>query len=374
MAVRIALQCSEVDSLLILAENNLAAKWLSRPGEAIYNDTNGAPEGNHYFQVVWLSDEAREVYLKQIHELIHQRKPSLARTPIVFEGDAPADLERNPLLRQRFQEANWPESPRSAPAWLGDAVAIKEPTSALFRRQGGNSLLIMGQNDEAALGVTAATLISLAAQYHPASSDTVRAGARFFLIDGSPEDHPQASALARVAEALPHRPVVGCWREVATILGEVASEVRRRQQPGAEDGPEMFLFLFDLPRLRDLRRREDDFGFGRREEDAAPCDMLDTILREGPSVGIHLIAWCDTMNNLNRYFIHQQLREFEMRVLFQMSPTDSGALLDSPAASKLGPNRALFFSEEQNRLEKFRPYRVPTREWIEQKGEQLHRR
>ncbi|HMF35776.1 MAG TPA: FtsK/SpoIIIE domain-containing protein, partial [Isosphaeraceae bacterium] len=63
MAVRIALQCSEVDSLLILAENNLAAKWLSRPGEAIYNDANGAPEGNHFFQVVWLPDERREDYL-----------------------------------------------------------------------------------------------------------------------------------------------------------------------------------------------------------------------------------------------------------------------------------------------------------------------
>ena len=30
-----------------------------------------------------------------------------------------------------------------------------------------------------------------------------------------------------------------------------------------------------------------------------------------------------------------------MRVLFQMSPNDSGALLDSPAASKLGRNRTL---------------------------------
>ena len=32
-------------------------------------------------------------------------------------------------------------------------IAIKDPTSALFRRQGGNHLLIVGQNEEAALGV-----------------------------------------------------------------------------------------------------------------------------------------------------------------------------------------------------------------------------
>ena len=42
---------------------------LSRPGEAIYNDANGAPEGNHFFQVVWLPDERREQYLERIHGL-----------------------------------------------------------------------------------------------------------------------------------------------------------------------------------------------------------------------------------------------------------------------------------------------------------------
>src|SRR5690606_11746333 len=38
MGVRIALQCSESDSYLILSEDNAAARLLSRPGEAIYND------------------------------------------------------------------------------------------------------------------------------------------------------------------------------------------------------------------------------------------------------------------------------------------------------------------------------------------------
>ena len=57
MAVRIALQCSEADAHLILSEDNTAARLLTRPGEAIYNDANGMIEGNNLFQVVWLSDE-----------------------------------------------------------------------------------------------------------------------------------------------------------------------------------------------------------------------------------------------------------------------------------------------------------------------------
>ena len=63
MAVRIALQCSEADSHLILSEDNSAARLLTRPGEAIYNDANGLVEGNHVFQVVWLGDDRREKYL-----------------------------------------------------------------------------------------------------------------------------------------------------------------------------------------------------------------------------------------------------------------------------------------------------------------------
>ncbi len=373
MAVRIALQCSENDAHLILSENNPAPRMLSRPGEAIYNDANGAPEGNHFFQVVWLSEESRESYLKKLHELAQVRKPKLARTPIVFEGDAPADLARNALLQARMAVPAWPEAPRSAFAWVGDAISIKDPSAALFRRQGGNHLLIVGQNEGAALGVMVSTLLSLAAQFPPPGPPTVRQGARFYVLDGTPEDHPNTGVLAKIAAVLPHGIEVATWRDVARILAEVGAEVQRRQEEKG-DGPEIFLFIHDLPRFRDLRKRDDDFSFSRREEGPTPPDHLDAILREGPVLGVHVITWCDTVNNLNRYFAHQTLREFEMRVLFQMSPTDSGHMLDAPHASKLGEHRAFLASEEQNRIEKFRPYGIPSDEWLRGVGEQLAKR
>ena len=48
-----------------------------------------------------------------------------------------------------------------------------------------------------------------------------------------------------------------------------------------------------------------------------------------------------------------------------MSSNDSSTLIDSPAAGKLGENRALFYSEEENRIEKFRPYGLPEAEWLD---------
>lgn len=374
MAVRIALQCSDADAHLILSESNPAAQMLSRPGEAVYNDANGLPEGNHFFQVVWLSDQRREAYLDQLRALARERPPVLKRNAIVFEGDSQADVTRCAPILSRLEAPAWPASPRSAHAWLGDPVAIKEPTSALFRRQAGNHLLIVGQNEESALGITAAALLSLSVQFPPTASETVRSGARFFVLDGTPEDHPHAEHLARLAGALPHHVDVGNWRDVGRIVAAVAEEVERRQQPGANDGPELFLLIHDIARFRDLRRNENDFGFSRKEEAASPADQFANILREGPGLGVHILTWCDTLNNLNRVCDHQMLREFEMRVLFQMSPTDSGHFIDAPHASKLGPRRAYFASEEQNRLEKFRPYAIPSDEWIAWVHDQFQKR
>jgi hypothetical protein len=100
------------------------------------------------------------------------------------------------------------------------------------------------------------------------------------------------------------------------------------------------------------------------DKKAGPAENLLTILKDGPTVGIHSIIWCDSLTNLQRTFDRNALKEFELRVLFQMSSSDSSQLVDSPAASKLGPQRALFIHEETGTLEKFRPYAFPTPEWL----------
>ena len=61
MGVRIALACNEQDSMLILSDDNVAARRLAA-GEAIYNDQGGLVEGNSPFQVCWLP-MPREGYL-----------------------------------------------------------------------------------------------------------------------------------------------------------------------------------------------------------------------------------------------------------------------------------------------------------------------
>src|SRR3954453_13940960 len=99
-------------------DNNSAPRLLSRPGEGIYNDAAGAVEGNSPFQVVWLSDEERDAWLDKVHVLQEQQKELRYSSPIVFEGNAPADIEGNDLLRTAI-ESTPAAAPVAARAWLG---------------------------------------------------------------------------------------------------------------------------------------------------------------------------------------------------------------------------------------------------------------
>jgi hypothetical protein len=362
MAVRIALQCSEADGHIILSDDNSAARLLSRPGEAIYNDANGLVEGNNPFQVVWLSDDEREVLLKHVHALDHDHPK---RPQIVFEGNVAANPANNHLLSGLLHGNNGAVNARGPHAWLGEAMAIKDPTAAVFRAQSGSNLLIVGQHDEPALGILTTAIISLAAQSQLGTP-------RFFVLDGSPEDSPHHGVLARLAEVVPQGVRCGDWHDQAAVIAEVAEEVYRRQKNNETGAAPIYLLIYGLQRFRDLRRQEDDFSFSRRgEEKPNTAKLFMDILREGPALGIHVLTWCDSLNNVNRCLDRQGMREFEMRVLFQMSATDSSILIDTPAAGKLGLHRALFYSEDQGRLEKFRPYGPPSPAWLTEVGQLL---
>ena len=402
MAVRIALQCSESDAHLILSDDNTAARLLSRPGEAIYNDANGLFEGNHPFQVVWLPDHEREGFLDRVAALAKARQ--LQPPPaIVFEGNTAADPAQNELLRECLQQpgATGNAAPR---AWLGAAVAIKDPACVAFRRQGGCNLLVVGQQEQMALGMLAASIVSLAAELcgppaslnrdstgstlngdppgsAPSAAEADRtalpadAAPQFIILDGQRPDSPTIGFWNRLAKQLPLpvriAPVNGC----GDIIRELTGEVERRLQEADSGAPPIFLIIYNLARFRELRKSE-EYSFSL--DDSAPPAALDkqftTLLREGPNHGIHTLIWCDNFTNLNRWLDRQVLHDLAMRVLFQMSAGDSANLMDTPEASRLGVHRALLYNEEQGEFEKFRPYGLPDEAWLRWVRDQLQAR
>ena len=197
---------------------------------------------------------------------------------------------------------------------------------------------------------------------------------RFRILDGTRPEAPEAGFWQRVVEVLPHDVAVGQVREAPEILGEISAELTRRQQEGQDGLPPIYLLIYNLGRFRDLRK-EDDFSFGREDgKPATPGKMFGTILRDGPACGIHTIAWCDSYATVNRLLDRQSLRDFDLRVLFQMNATDSSSLMESPDAARLGVHRAIFYDGGHGQMEKFRPYGLPSAPWLADVRRQLFRR
>jgi len=366
MAVRIALQCNEADSSLILSEENTAARLLTRPGEAIYNDANGMVAGNNPFQVVFLNDERRERYLGALRRLADRRTDIPALPRMVFDGNEAADPAGNALLAELLSAGTVAGKSQTAPlAWLGDAIAIKDPTAAIFRRQGGANLLIVGQREDLGVSLLAMSMVSLAAAHDPHHGGALGRAARFVVFEPAIAEEKPDILLSNLAPSLPHETELVGRLGVGDAVQRLADEVRRRIDEQVLDGEAVYVIIRDLARFREVRRNEGDFGYSfGGDQKATPAQNLVSLLKDGPPVGVHVLIWCDSLTNLQRTFERGTLKEFELRVLFQMSGSDSSQLVDSPAAVKLGPQRALFIHEETGTLEKFRPYAFPTGEWL----------
>ncbi|MEO0531825.1 MAG: FtsK/SpoIIIE domain-containing protein, partial [Planctomycetota bacterium] len=361
IAIRVALECSEADAHLILSdERNTAARFLSRPGEAIYNAQNGLLTANEPFQVVWLPDRERAGKLDSIDE--HRHGLGLPRPEtIVFEGNAPAD----PMTNKRLTEVLAGTAPERKPgrppeAWIGAAVAIKPPTSVTFGRHPGSNLLCVGPHEPAALGMLSAALVSLAvAEPEP----------RIVLLDGTRAGEEADGVWQRVTDALPSEVKLVDQTGVAATMAELTEELQTREaasaDPSAPAPPPLYVVLHNAGRFRELRKREDDFSFGSSDEPKKPDAQFADLVKNGPALGIHVIVWCDSYNSTQRLLDRQMMREFALRVALQMSAADSSHLIDSPAASDLQMHRALLYNDETGQAEKFRPYGSPTDEWLD---------
>ena len=348
MGIRIALQCNEADSAMILSDDNTAARLLSRPGEAIYNDAGGLIEGNSPFQVVWLTDAQRDERVREL-AIAARAKGVSDRKMIVFDGTAAARIEACQPLLDLIQQPTTKGVP-ALQIFLGNPVAIRNASVITLRRQSGANIIVVGQREDVATGLSVAALVSFAAV-------TRHISGRVILLDGTTPDSPTAGALQSTIETLKLNADLPNYRDCDAAIVQLGQEVAQRIADGRQDQPPILLMVHGLQRYRTLRKDEDDFSMSS-DGPPKPDKVLGAILRDGPAVGVHVFAWADTAPSLQRCIDRNALREFDFRVLMQMSANDSSYLMDTPTASRLGAERALIFSEEKGATERFRPFEI----------------
>ncbi|EMI41935.1 FtsK/SpoIIIE domain-containing protein [Rhodopirellula sp. SWK7] len=410
MAVRVAMQCSESDAAMILADDNTAARLLTRPGEAIYNDASGLLEGNHPFQVAWLGPKEHSAMLTEIAERDAAFNSTL-EPAIVFEGNRPSRFTAK-LATAAIQTAA--SSDRIA-GLLGEAVELGPPTTLRFQSDTGRNALLVAP-PKMRVGIVG-TFVASAIKHTPDLS--------IVLLDGSRADDGESTAdwirqsgiesqivrtrdaeakvielsnlvAARVAketgrevEVTPTQPdehrkftgtfsldnPTGASADGATSDGNVPdsasadSTVAEKPEPAPEpivdDGRPMLVIVDALDRLRDLRQSEQlDFSLDAAYKQSG-SKAFQSVLRDGPSVGVFVMVTLPSAEILSRWLPRQSQHDLELRLIGPINAADSSLLIDSPAASELSPATMILYDDADGRTTKFRICDPPLREEVE---------
>lgn len=358
--IRIALQCSEADSRAILADDNVEARSLSRPGEAIYNDMGGLIEGNKRFQVALFGNKDRKAFLERQVDALDGLEWSGPK-PRVFEGHEPASLsDCDGIARFDPLDAN-----ASIPLWIGEPVSMEKPISQELSVQAGRNLIVVAREEKTAVHVILSAIASLAARLSPRDL-------RVQIIDLSTADAAWADDPERLEAAYSgHRIEVGGKLDLKHVIPELCEILDKRQENG-ENGPREVLAIIGAHRARNLRRSSSSgaFGLGFDDgKDTAPdmAQMLARLAEEGPEHGIHTMLWVDGLSSFEKIYDRSGLESFALRIAGPLPDRDSHTLFESNAANAIDkPNRMIAYDDDLVGVVKlFRPYTIPDNEFFE---------
>ena len=237
MAVRIAMQCSESDAALILSDDNTAARLISRPGEAIYNDAGGLLEGNQPFQVAWLSSTRHRELLRQISDRDRSETVGLP-PPVIFEGNRPCRW--NPDLADAALKET---GGAVAIGLLGESVEIGPPLGLRLTRNTGRNVLMIAPGESR--GAVLASALSGIAKSNPRTE--------FIYLDGNRVDDMPSLAPWLDEAGLNSKRVRP--RDSEAEMVRLAQLVKERGEESASPDP-IVVVVDPLERFRDFRQDE----------------------------------------------------------------------------------------------------------------------
>lgn len=355
MAVRIALQCDAADAQIIFDNDNPAALRLKRPGQAVYNDAGGRIEGNQPMQIGWLPKQKQMQWFAEIpggYRNGDSTTNRLGRT-VVYDGNRAAtwsDQNADLALRRASEETN----PDAIWCVAGESVAIHPAVVFPLTRQSGRNVLIVGADD-----AQAAAVMDVVASSFFRSGQSGEEPCLFVVQGAKPTDAKSLGLSKRWSQFMGEKKIADA-RAAEEVVGQVyellqARVEREQEEPEARS---VLLALIQIGRMRSLKRADDFAGFGESEMTADK--KLEEILRDGPSHGIHTLIWAENYSTVSRWLSRSSLREIEIRMLMQMSGSDSTNLIDSIAASRLGEHVMLLFDEATGQEQRFRPFAIET--------------
>jgi hypothetical protein len=349
LPVRVLLPSSETDASTVLGEGNDGWKLLSRRGEGILNSAGGAVEANVPFQAAIQSEDERLRRLRALRSLADSS--GFTRRPVVFEGYAAARMDPDDLNAARDAER---VASGAQPLLVGTPMRLSGPVVAPLRRESAaNALIVAKPTSNVPLSLLMSSTMSIACA-HPSTRIAV---VDFTAIDDGVED-ALAPLVASGAVTVTRRRTAD--RTLASLADEVAQRVAR-DEVRAEG---VVLVLYGLHRARDL-----DANSGAIFDEPDGPDLLGPlkqILVDGPEVGVHTIAWVDSVAGLKRRLPSSLTREFGLRIAGTMSRDDSVDVIDTDLAATCKHHQVVVVDDSTGNVQRATTYGVPDVELVGQ--------
>jgi len=333
ISVRIAMACDDRVSRQILGEDNKGAQLLTRPGEAIYNDQNGQPLGNHRFQVVHFR---RENLGEQVREIIANYGRSTDEC-IVFDGSSLPDGASG-------HTCDAESSGDTIELVLGVSSEMGRSARIHLENRHGQNLILFSDNREMRHRHLHSILESIKTQ-----------GVETILVDAAVGGSAIASRQTdhRTANFMDQS-------KLAELLVRLRAELGQGGRHPSAEFLGKILILHSPQNLPELRS-DPIQALGNSAGNSAAADF-EWLLRHGPALGMHCILLAERPSSL----IHaidprsRLLELFDLRIATRMAEDESRKAMPDAGAARLGEMDALLYYRSENACMKFRPF-----EWFD---------
>lgn len=326
--IRIALMCGDNDVREIMDDKNLAAKDLSRPGEAIYNAENGKANGNQRFQAVFVERNN----INEIISKVSKRSTSghAIKNRFIFRGDIMAKInkENHPI--------NNPENLKfkAIRLWIGEPVSMDPDYFIDVKQVASQNLIVIGNNEDGA-AVFSSIIYSLKHQQNKIEKlhiinplTDVDDGFEYFNNAYGEFEKIQFSKVS----------------ELDDLLEEINTTIENRKNSNQVNG-NVICVLSSINKIPRLRESE-------------VIDRLFTILNEGPELGVHCFIHCDSLLSLKRTSINDYFSLFNHRIVFNMSQDGLYEVIGNNSIKNLKNNRLVYYTDELGKYQIIKPYEL----------------
>ncbi len=352
--VRVALQNSLTESYATFVQGNDGAAKLRVRGEAIINENYGDINSNKRFTVAYADPAVMRQYRLS---WCKEASPSLP-LPVIFQKDEVCNLAGSiPAIKDWRGQINRGESYQRVPC--GFSVSVdKRIISVRMSNDAGRHVALLGAGDDSqnpepmtnvAIGMLECMSIALALQH-------INGDARFSFInclDKQKYDRNGIENWLRAMERFGFPVEVISNEDASRFLNQVARQIEDNSYDADENHYIICTALDRCTTLGQKVKAKTTVGFGvsledpfaRASQSGTGIDALQTILRNGSQVGIHILSW---WTNVTIFKEHIGLRGdgyINTKIILRLDTQTMQKLLSNFSTQALDNNRALIHDD-----------------------------